>query len=258
MRLIFIRHAEPDYSIDSLTEKGKREAMLLAKRTANWNVTDFFCSTMGRAKATAQPTLDVLGRTAEPLDWLQEFHIYHFDETAPHDMLWDFTPEFLNDNPDLFDPVKWHENEFCKSRNIKKYYDIVMNNFDDILARYGYIRNGLYYDSPKNRITTNHYMDYDGKTIEHMKDCKADDTTLVFFCHLGAMLNVVSHLINTSPYTMWQGFFVAPSSVTILNSEEREPGKAYFRCQTAGDTTHLHDGNEPISYYGYFAPPFQK
>ena len=25
MRLIFIRHAEPDYSIDSLTEKGWRE-----------------------------------------------------------------------------------------------------------------------------------------------------------------------------------------------------------------------------------------
>ena len=27
MRLIFIRHAEPDYSIDSLTEKGWREAI---------------------------------------------------------------------------------------------------------------------------------------------------------------------------------------------------------------------------------------
>lgn len=33
MRLIFIRHAEPDYSIDSLTEKGWREAKLLAERT---------------------------------------------------------------------------------------------------------------------------------------------------------------------------------------------------------------------------------
>ena len=26
MKIIFIRHAEPDYSIDSLTEKGWREA----------------------------------------------------------------------------------------------------------------------------------------------------------------------------------------------------------------------------------------
>ena len=36
MRLIFIRHAEPDYSIDSLTEKGWREAKLLAERTKRW------------------------------------------------------------------------------------------------------------------------------------------------------------------------------------------------------------------------------
>ena len=31
MKLIFIRHGEPDYSIDSLTEKGFREARLLAE-----------------------------------------------------------------------------------------------------------------------------------------------------------------------------------------------------------------------------------
>ena len=41
MRLIFIRHAEPDYSIDSLTEKGWREAKLLAERTKRWKVMNF-------------------------------------------------------------------------------------------------------------------------------------------------------------------------------------------------------------------------
>ena len=30
MKLLIIRHGEPDYSIDSLTEKGWREAELLA------------------------------------------------------------------------------------------------------------------------------------------------------------------------------------------------------------------------------------
>ena len=34
MRLLFIRHAEPDYSIDSLTEKGWKEAELLSRRLA--------------------------------------------------------------------------------------------------------------------------------------------------------------------------------------------------------------------------------
>ena len=32
MKLLLIRHAEPDYAIDSLTEKGFREASLLSDR----------------------------------------------------------------------------------------------------------------------------------------------------------------------------------------------------------------------------------
>ena len=48
MKIIFIRHGEPNYEIDSLTEKGWREAELLSKRTAKWNVTDFYCSPLGR------------------------------------------------------------------------------------------------------------------------------------------------------------------------------------------------------------------
>ena len=32
MKLMLIRHAEPDYTVDSLTEKGRREAELLSRR----------------------------------------------------------------------------------------------------------------------------------------------------------------------------------------------------------------------------------
>ena len=32
MKLLIVRHAEPNYEIDGLTEKGKREAALLAER----------------------------------------------------------------------------------------------------------------------------------------------------------------------------------------------------------------------------------
>lgn len=41
MRLIFIRHGDPDYVHDTLTEKGKREAELLAQRVKNWDVSKF-------------------------------------------------------------------------------------------------------------------------------------------------------------------------------------------------------------------------
>ena len=65
MKIIFIRHGEPNYEIDSLTEKGWREAELLSKRTAKWNVTDFYCSPLGRAKDTASFTLKNAGREAK-------------------------------------------------------------------------------------------------------------------------------------------------------------------------------------------------
>ena len=73
MRLVFIRHGEPNYEIDGLTEAGEREARLLAKRITErrWPVTDFFCSPLGRAQATAKPTLEALGRTAETMAWLR-------------------------------------------------------------------------------------------------------------------------------------------------------------------------------------------
>ena len=73
MRLIFIRHAEPDYSIDSLTEKGWREAKLLAERTKRWRVDEFYCSPLGRAKDTASFTLKECGREAVTCDWMREF-----------------------------------------------------------------------------------------------------------------------------------------------------------------------------------------
>ena len=69
MRLIFVRHGEPDYVNDTLTEKGWREAELLAERISKWNVTKFYCSPLGRARDTASCTLKKMNRTAQTIDW---------------------------------------------------------------------------------------------------------------------------------------------------------------------------------------------
>ena len=51
MRLIFIRHGDPDYAHDSLTDKGKREVELLTKRVSAWkNVSKIYVSSMGDSK----------------------------------------------------------------------------------------------------------------------------------------------------------------------------------------------------------------
>ena len=73
MKILIIRHGDPDYSIDSLTEKGWREAKLLAGRLCRLSVDDFYVSPLGRARDTASLTLKRLDREATQLDWLQEF-----------------------------------------------------------------------------------------------------------------------------------------------------------------------------------------
>ena len=73
MRILLIRHGDPDYVNDTLTEKGRREAALLAKRAVSMNMGECYKSPLGRAKDTAAPCLKVTGKTAEILDWLREF-----------------------------------------------------------------------------------------------------------------------------------------------------------------------------------------
>ena len=52
MKLLIIRHGDPDYEHDSVTEKGKREVELLGQRLAKENITKIYCSPLGRARAT--------------------------------------------------------------------------------------------------------------------------------------------------------------------------------------------------------------
>lgn len=56
MKLLLIRHGDPDYTIDSLTEKGHREAQLLAEKMKNVPVKDFYVSPLGRARGDADYT----------------------------------------------------------------------------------------------------------------------------------------------------------------------------------------------------------
>lgn len=73
MELWIIRHGDPDYVHDSLTEKGVREAKLLAERLSKYNISKIYCSPLGRAQKTASYTLEKLGMQAETLPWLREF-----------------------------------------------------------------------------------------------------------------------------------------------------------------------------------------
>ena len=109
MKLLIIRHGDPDYAKDSLTEKGKREAELLSERISRMDIKEFYVSPLGRARDTANVTLAKMNRTAEVLPWLREFHAPVYDENLGRDRIpWDFLPEDWTGISEYYNKDLWH------------------------------------------------------------------------------------------------------------------------------------------------------
>lgn len=72
MLLYYVRHGDPHYVPDQLTELGKRQAESVAKRLALHGIDQVFASTSGRAIETAQPLCDYLKLKPVLLDWCNE------------------------------------------------------------------------------------------------------------------------------------------------------------------------------------------
>ena len=230
MKLLIIRHGDPDYAVDSLTEKGWREASFLKERLLCENISAFYSSPHGRARDTAKPTLDALGRKDEVLPWLREFDAYVVDpESGEKRIAWDRLPREVNENPDYFDRVRWLETSLYRSGDVREKYDTVCDGLDTLLKKHGYVRDGFYY---------------------HAK--RANTETIALFCHFGVECVLLSHLLNIAPPALWQGFTALTSSVTTVYTEEREEGTASFRCCSFGDLSHLYAHGEPPSFQARF------
>ncbi len=230
MQILIIRHGEPDYEADSLTQKGWREAELLADRLSNMKIDDFYVSPLGRARDTARATLARVGREAEALDWLHEFRGTVLNpKTGREDCAWNFLPQYWTRCPELYDMEAWKQNALVATGNSAEIYEETARGLDALLARYGYHRSGALYATERN-----------------------SDAVIALFCHFAIAMNMLSCLLRIPFHLLLHGFIMAPSSVTTLVTEERVPGEVWFRCAALGDTSHLYAAGEPVSHYGRF------
>ena len=232
MQLLIIRHAEPDYSIDSLTEKGWREAEALSKYMEHVPVNEFYVSPLGRAQDTASLTLKRLNKTATTLPWLKEFpaRVKHLDRPNELHAAWDWLPEDWANNPMFYDVNNWYKHPIFEEANVKEIYDDVIKNFRSFLKDHGYEKLGNTYKV----LNSNH-------------------DTICFFCHFGIECVLLSDLFSVSPMTMWHDLAAAPSSISSIYTEERKEGTASFRMNYFGSTTHLYLANEEPSFMARFA-----
>lgn len=228
MKIVIIRHGEPDYVNDTLTEKGWREAELLAKRISKLDVKEFYCSPLGRAKDTASPTLKAVGRKATELEWLQEFR-GKVREGIKITNCWDRLPSVWTADDLYYDRKNWLNTKLMKSLNVKKEYKKVCSGVDELLKKHGY-------EHCENVFKVNN----------------SNHDTIVLFCHFAVESVILSHIFSCSPMVFWHNFVALPTSVTTLITEEREKGTAIFRCQQYGDISHLYAGDEEPSFAARF------
>ncbi|MBR6724106.1 MAG: histidine phosphatase family protein [Erysipelotrichaceae bacterium] len=225
MKIVFIRHGDPNYELDALTEKGILEAKALIPRIEKMNADYYYVSPLGRARQTAQIAMERIDKEAEVKDWLKEFPavVEHICEPNPGPQCWDWMPSDWAKEPSFYDIDRFYDHPVMKKGHVKEIYEDVLNHFDALLRKHGYAKNG--------------------KTFDVLK---ANHDTLCFFCHFGIECVLLSYLINVSPMILWHGFVASTSSVTIVNTEERQKGIASFRISHFGDTSHLDaSGLEP-------------
>jgi len=225
MKILIIRHGDPIYEpVETLTEKGFQEIKALGEMYKDIQFSEAFVSDLPRAQLTAHAVLDQTGREATTCTWLREFYykvkIPNRNEEVTN---WDFLPSFFEKHPNFYNNKKYLKLPWYRRAKMKQKYDEVIKSFEEVLNRHGYYKKGdLFYTE------------------------KGNNDVLVFFCHLGVMGVLLSHLLNIPYIVFAQKFACPPTGVTTVYTEEREEGIVQFRCQSFGDVSHLRKaGQEP-------------
>ena len=236
MKLLIIRHGDPDYENDTLTEVGHKEALLLSQELSNKKIDKIYVSPLGRAKATAEYTCKLKGMEATVCDWLREFpaRIYRPEEDFL-DVPWDWRPADWTPVEEFYSLEKWASVPAMTAGGVAEKYAHVLEKFDKLLASLGYLREKNLY-----RVT------------------KSNEDTIAFFCHFGLECVLLSRLLNISPMLLWHGTCAAPTSVTTIYTEERQKGIAYFRMAEFGSVAHLTSHGEEPSFSARFCEIYDR
>lgn len=194
MNLYFIRHAEPDYENDTITEKGKEQAQKLAEWLKDIKVDELYHSSMGRACMTASYLAEKWNITPKSIDWAREVKWAHNKKGNVDDFSPWAVKQRLIDNEDYYpEGNSWRENPASKDEDFINDYDEHCKNLDIFLAEHGYVRNNQLY-----------------KAVE------PNDKTVVIVCHGGVISALVSYLINLPVYQYISHMGVDLTAVTKI------------------------------------------
>lgn len=216
MHIYIIRHADPCYNPDSLTELGHKEATALAPRMKEFGVSHVYSSPMVRAKETAFYTAKMQGLDIIEKEWLKELSHISVNQNGKDYSIWDVFGETIRGDDSLPNHKDWYLRPPFNDTPIGDLWLKFRVQADEFLAEHGYTRvNGRY------RID------------------RSNDDRIALFCHNGTVLLLLAHLLEIPPAMVWSGFYCWPSSVTDIYFDERSKEWAVPKALHVADVSHL-------------------
>ena len=219
MRIIFVRHGEPDYARDCLTEAGRLQAAAAAERLAGEGITEIYASPCGRARETASYTAARLGLTVTTLEYMRE--ISWGGPGIPHDgHPWTLGDRMLEEGFD-FRAGDWRAHPFFRGNAATEHYRQIAERFDAFLEAHGYRHEG-----------------------RRFRCAGGTDDTLALFSHGGSGACALAHLLALPfPYVA----SVMPydfTSIITLAFPVNEGAYVFPRLELFNDCAHIHRGRE--------------
>lgn len=226
MLLYIVRHGEPDYSTDTLTERGQAQAQAVSDRLVAARIEEIYCSPMGRARQTAAPTAARLGLPIHIEPWAEELGS---ESQTPY-------PDSKMKNIFMVPSVLLASQENCAIPAESSFDECVGLRENGFIARYHYIAHGL--DSLIERFGYRR----DGQGF--YEPIAPNDRRIALFCHAGMTRIALAHLFNL-PYQMvgsrLEQYF---TGVTVVGFKENPHGTLSPHLRTYGDIGHL--GGDPF------------
>lgn len=222
MRIILIRHGEPDYEKDCLTELGHKQAKIAAQRLLKEEIDEVYCSPLGRARQTAQAYAEASGnKDITILGFMQEIRFGREGEL--YDSKWNpwlGVYDLVKNGKDLQTPA-WREYPVFKDTFSTIDSDKIAVEADKWLAGLGYQREGLYYRNTSK---------------------EDNDKTVAIFCHGGSSTAFMAHVLNqTFPYMCSVLLHYGFTTISVLNFEKTPGVLTLPIIELLNDSRHLKD-----------------
>lgn len=227
MEVMLIRHGDPDYANDTLTERGHAEARALAAALRDEYLDAIYVSPMGRALRTMEYTARAKGLSWTVLDWLRELN----GDFGNGRWCWNVPGAELLTAPAVGHPDHWHAHVPYGELMLPQYRE-VGTRFDELLAGYGYVREGLRYRvlASGRKVASNVGLSDRPQTMAGI--------TIALFCHGGLILTLLGYLLHWPLPLVYSHLSYDPTGVTRLVWLEYD-GYAVPRARTINDLTHL-------------------